>query len=234
MPNYLGLFKSVGKLFQGARPIASKVGGGLREFGGGMRGGLTPGTRAGRVADTVFNGGGLTGAYSSAYLAGWGGLVLGAPVVTGVYDAVTGQREKRLLEEIEREQRYANLEMGERVRLERLKQGMIENIQRLAEQAPDIYNRLITGRATLPQGARVFGGRLRTDLLEEAAMHMAMGTTPSYPDLDGPVSAGYRREQYQTYNRRQTPTGDVSTLTFTSRPVREQDQGDEVSALLGE
>lgn len=51
---------------------------------------------------------------------------------------------------------------------------MAENLARLAQVDPQAYREFAAGRQ-LPQGARVFGGQPRTDILEEIAMGIQNG-----------------------------------------------------------
>jgi len=58
-------------------------------------------------------------------------------------------------------------ELARNANLKRFRQHTVDqNIQRLAMEAPDLYQSVMAGRR-LPQGAVVIGGRPRTDLMNE-------------------------------------------------------------------
>jgi len=56
----------------------------------------------------------------------------------------------------------------------RQRQNAMESLSRLASVDPHLYNEVLSGRK-LPQGAMVFGGQPRVDLLEQLGMQMAQG-----------------------------------------------------------
>lgn len=64
---------------------------------------------------------------------------------------------------------------------QRLKGDISANIESLRQSAPDVYQQLIAGRR-LPEGAVVFGGGARTDLLERVAMQMSQGQFSAPPN----------------------------------------------------
>lgn len=66
---------------------------------------------------------------------------------------------------------------GVEMRRRRLEQQMAENMARLAQVDPQAYTELAAGRE-LPQGARVFGGRPRMDILEQVAGRISQGGYP--------------------------------------------------------
>jgi hypothetical protein len=68
----------------------------------------------------------------------------------------------------------------------KVQQMMAENTARLAQLDPHTYYEVLAGRR-LPQGAVVFGGQPRTDLLERLAYGMTSGKypAPQQDDLAG-------------------------------------------------
>lgn len=56
---------------------------------------------------------------------------------------------------------------------EKLQSRMAESLARLAAASPQTYNQVMAGRQ-LPQGAQVFGGTPRVDLMEQLASRMAL------------------------------------------------------------
>jgi hypothetical protein len=61
-----------------------------------------------------------------------------------------------------------------RARQEQLRRRMLASAARLAAVDPHLYNQILAGRR-LPEGARVFGGQPRVDLMEQLAYEMASG-----------------------------------------------------------
>jgi hypothetical protein len=59
-------------------------------------------------------------------------------------------------------------------REKRMRQLRRENIARVAQSMPDVYNQVSAGRR-LPKGSVVIGGKPRTDLLQELADRMIGG-----------------------------------------------------------
>ena len=83
---------------------------------------------------------------------------------------------------------------------ERLRGDISANINSLRQNAPDVYQQLIAGRR-LPEGAVVFGGGARMDLLERVAMQMAEGQYGMPPSsrvrLEGSLEAMQNLQQDQ-------------------------------------
>ncbi len=61
----------------------------------------------------------------------------------------------------------------QRQKYEKLQARMGESLARLAAASPQTYNQVMAGRQ-LPQGAQVFGGAPRVDLMEQLASRMAL------------------------------------------------------------
>jgi len=122
-------------------------------------------------------------------LAGLGGLAgLGYLAAQPAYDVITGETDllgpgTRTLESLR-----LNLENAERQRMQqfrsqqaasllenaRMQQSIQENLQRVAQNNPALYNQIAAGRR-LPRGAVVLGGQPRQDLLMELARGMDSG-----------------------------------------------------------
>jgi hypothetical protein len=90
------------------------------------------------------------------------------------------QRMKQILAQEERSRNLAH-----RLNMDSMRQAMLRSAARLAQMDPQLYNEVLSGRR-LPQGAMVFGGRPRVDLMEQLAMDMAMGgfTQPKDPQAE--------------------------------------------------
>ena len=71
-----------------------------------------------------------------------------------------------------RQQRMSAL--GAKMQVEDLQRRMARASMRLAAVDPHLYNEIVAGR-TLPRDAVVFGGKPRTDLMEDLSMSMAEG-----------------------------------------------------------
>lgn len=108
------------------------------------------------------------------------GQEIGAPIVQGVQDRFSHER----LDAAIRHESTNKLELlAEQAKMERLQASIAENMARLAHADPDLYNQVMAGRR-LPRGARVFGGRPRTDLLQELGAMMATGSIQPEPSAD--------------------------------------------------
>ncbi len=75
------------------------------------------------------------------------------------------------------------LDFLQMMKARKLRQVMGDNTARLAALDPHTYNEVLAGRR-LPQGAEVFGGAPRGDLLEQLAMGMATGKYRPEPTDD--------------------------------------------------
>jgi len=115
-----------------------------------------------------------------------GGLLgaefIGAPLVKGGLrtldqartEVLTGKTRGERLFEKGTEAFFDKLLIQQRT--EALEKRVGEKALELATLYPDIYTRVVAGRA-LPRGARVFGGAKRVDLLRELALEMAQRGT---------------------------------------------------------
>lgn len=125
------------------------------------------------------------GTLAVAGAAGLAGLEL--EVGHGVADAMNGSEMARAEEIFALQRRIQAREQAQRMESERVSMGIERNLQILAQNAPDVYNRVLAGRPLLP-GAVVLGGRPRRDLLRELAMMMtdgALGPPAQAPGMPG-------------------------------------------------
>jgi hypothetical protein len=110
---------------------------------------------------------------------------LGPLVVQGAMDQMGTLTGKDLREAFEQEYRRRQEAVYYQARMQRIQTATMENMARLAQYAPDLYNQALAGRS-LPQGAAVFGGTKRPDLVEEIAYGMSLGAfqQEEQPNLD--------------------------------------------------
>ncbi len=112
---------------------------------------------------------------------------VGYPVGRGVQRGLSDYSTEMMRAEgrFQQEERTRQVLTG--ARLEGMRRAMLESAAKLAALDPQLYNQVLAGRR-LPQGAAVFGGRPRVDLLEELALDMASGayteTNPQQELLD--------------------------------------------------
>lgn len=154
----------------GIGDILSKIGGKAASYGSA----LTPGTvvkgaigfEPGLFAKAPLTAAGTVG----------GGLLglglLAAPIAKGAYDDVTNSSFERQLRE---ETSTLLRQQADQMKMERLRQGMAINEQRLAQVNPHLYNSILAGRP-LARGAVPIGGGQRKDVLDLVTRQMAEGT----------------------------------------------------------
>lgn len=91
--------------------------------------------------------------------------------------------EPSLVETLAMARRESNMARLEQLRAQQRQMRAMESLGRLAALDPQLYNELTAGRV-LPQGAMMFGGTPRTDLLEAMAFDMADGVYRPSGDPD--------------------------------------------------
>lgn len=111
--------------------------------------------------------------------AGW----LAPAVVEGASETIRGMSGAQIEEAIREEYQQRKMAVYMQMQQRRLQRATVEHMSRLAQYAPDLYNQALAGRQ-LPQGAAVFGGTKRPDLVEELAYGMSLGAfqQPTEPD----------------------------------------------------
>jgi hypothetical protein len=97
----------------------------------------------------------------------------------GVAKGISSYRENTRLREVQLESEHDRREsiladLVGRSKEEALRTAIQDNLMRVQQQSPFLYNQVAAGRV-LPQGAVVLGGRTRQDLLQELGRSMSEG-----------------------------------------------------------
>lgn len=92
-----------------------------------------------------------------------------------------------LAETLAMARRESNMARLEQLRAQQRQMRAMESLGRLAALDPQLYNELTAGRV-LPQGAMMFGGTPRTDILEAMAFDMADGVYQPSGDPDAELT----------------------------------------------
>jgi hypothetical protein len=109
--------------------------------------------------------------------------MVGPGIADGANEFVQDVSGETLRNAIEQEYHRRQQQLLFDMKQKRLQKATLENMSRLAQYAPDLYNQTLAGRQ-LPQGAAVFGGTKRPDLVEEIAYGMSLGAFTDQPMPD--------------------------------------------------
>lgn len=115
----------------------------------------------------------LYGPYALAGLGYVGSEVVG-PIMEGALRGVSDEPRREGAVAFEHDLQLRREGLVQRMRQEQLRRRMLASAARLAAVDPHLYNQILAGRR-LPEGARVFGGQPRVDLMEQLAYEMASG-----------------------------------------------------------
>lgn len=159
----------ISRLTKGARAGARAV----REAGGGDE--LLQQALTGVPTEAANTAAGLNAIVPAGIITGLLGRDLTRPIresqaenLRGAYRQFMG-RPPRTQELYELEQQRILRAQAQRIEQEALQERITRRIAYLAAANPQLYNEVSAGRR-LPRGAQVFGGRKRTDLLEQLAL----------------------------------------------------------------